>query len=109
METIYVCGVGVTPFGRYPDKSIKQLTSEAVNAALQDANGQIADVEAAYFSASTTGYLQGQTFVPGQISLRDMGFEGIPKYNLENSCASGSSGSSSGVTASAKQMASIVL
>ena len=51
METIYVCVVGMTPFGRYPDKSIKQLTSEAVNAALQDANGQIADVEAAYFSA----------------------------------------------------------
>jgi len=91
METIYVCGVGMTPFGRYPDKSIKQLTSEAVNAALQDANGQIADVEAAYFSASTTGYLQGQTFVPGQIALRDMGFEGIPMYNLENACASGSS------------------
>jgi len=91
METIYVCGVGVTPFGRYPDKSIKQLTSEAVNAALQDANGQIADVQAAYFSASTTGYLQGQTFVPGQIALRDMGFEGIPMYNLENACASGSS------------------
>ena len=91
METIYVCGVGMTPFGRYPDKSIKQLTSEAVNAALQDANCQIADVEAAYFSASTTGYLQGQTFVPGQIALRDMGFEGIPMYNLENACASGSS------------------
>ena len=91
METIYVCGVGMTPFGRYPDKSIKQLTSEAVNAALQDANGQIADVQAAYFSASTTGYLQGQTFVPGQIALRDMGFEGIPMYNLENACASGSS------------------
>jgi acetyl-CoA acetyltransferase len=91
METIYVCGVGITPFGRYPDKSIKQLTSAAVNAALQDANAQIADVEAAYFSASTTGYLQGQTFVPGQIALRDMGFEGIPMYNLENACASGSS------------------
>ena len=91
METIYVCGVGITPFGRYPDKSIKQLTREAVNAALQDANCQIEDVEAAYFSASTTGYLQGQSFVPGQIALRGMGFEGIPMYNLENACASGSS------------------
>jgi acetyl-CoA acetyltransferase len=91
METIYVCGVGMTPFGRYPDKSIKQLTKEAVNSALQDANCKIADVQAAYFSASTTGYLQGQNFVPGQIALRDMGFEGIPMFNLENACASGSS------------------
>ena len=74
METIYVCGVGMTAFGRYPDKSIKDLTREAVSAAMQDANCEIVDVEAAYFSASTTGYLQGQNFVPGQIALRDMGF-----------------------------------
>ena len=91
MTTIYVCGVGMTPFGRYPNKSIKQLTREAVSSAMQDALCSIKDVEAAYFSASTTGYLQGQTFVPGQIALRDMGFEGIPMYNLENACASGSS------------------
>jgi acetyl-CoA acetyltransferase len=91
MDTIYVCGVGMTAFGRYPDKSIKQLTKEAVTSALQDANCNIEDVGAAYFSASTTGYLQGQNFVPGQIALRDMGFEGIPMYNLENACASGSS------------------
>jgi acetyl-CoA acetyltransferase len=91
MTTIHVCGVGITPFGRYPDKSIKQLTKEAVSSALQDASCKIEDVQAAYFSASTTGYLQGQNFVPGQIALRDMGFEGIPMYNLENACASGSS------------------
>jgi acetyl-CoA acyltransferase len=91
METIYVCGVGMTPFGRYPDKSIKQLTCEAVNSAMRDAGCDIGDVQAAYFSASTTGYLQGQNFVPGQIALRDMGFEGIPMFNLENACASGSS------------------
>ena len=91
MTTIYVCGVGMTPFGRYPEKSVKQLTSEAVGSALKDANCEIKDVQAAFFSASTTGYLQGQTFVPGQIALRDMGFEGIPMYNVENACASGSS------------------
>jgi len=91
MTTIYVCGVGMTPFGRYPEKSVKQLTCEAVGSALKDANCEIKDVQAAFFSASTTGYLQGQTFVPGQIALRDMGFEGIPMYNVENACASGSS------------------
>lgn len=91
METIYVCGVGMTPFGRYPDKSIKDLTREAVTAAMQDAGCSRADIQAAYFTASTTGYLQGQNFVPGQIALRDMGFEGIPMFNVENACASGSS------------------
>ena len=31
---------------------------------------RIPDVEAAYFTSSTTSYLQGQFFVPGQIALR---------------------------------------
>ena len=91
MTSVYVCGVGMTPFGRYPEKSVKQLTCEAVSSALKDATCEIKDVQAAFFSASTTGYLQGQTFVPGQIALRHMGFEGIPMYNVENACASGSS------------------
>lgn len=91
MTTIYVCGVGMTPFGRYPEKSIKDLTRESVTAALDDANAAVSDVEAAYFTASTTAHLQGQTLVPGQIALRSMGFEDIPMYNLENACASGSS------------------
>ena len=91
MDTIYICGVGMTPFGRHLDKSIKQLTSTAVTAAMQDAGCEIPDIEAAYFTASTNGYMQGQTFVPGQIALRSMGFEGIPMFNVENACASGSS------------------
>jgi acetyl-CoA acyltransferase len=99
MTIVYVCGVGITPFGRHPEKSIKQLTREAVSSALQDANCAIPDVQGAFFSASTTGYLQGQTFVPGQIALRDMGFEGIPMYNVENACASGSSAFNLGVQA----------
>ena len=91
MTEVYICGVGMTPFGRFPDKSIKALTREAVTAALADAGCKQADIEAAYFTASTNGYLQGQYFVPGQIALRSMGFEGIPMFNLENACASGSS------------------
>ncbi len=91
MTDVYVCGVGMTPFGRFPDKSVKQLTEEAVVAVMADAGCEQADIEAAYFSGSTNGYLQGQNFVPGQIALRNMGFEGIPMYNLENACASGSS------------------
>jgi acetyl-CoA acetyltransferase len=91
MDKIYVCGVGMTPFGRFPDTTIKDLTRQSVIAAMGDAGCGIADIQAAYFTASTSGYLQGQNFIPGQIALRSMGFEGIPMYNLENACASGSS------------------
>ena len=91
MQDIYVCGVGMTPFGRHIDKTIKQLSHAAVDSALQDSGCAISDVDVAYYSGSTNGYMQGQNFVPGQIALRSMGFEGIPMYNVENACASGSS------------------
>jgi acetyl-CoA acetyltransferase len=81
----------MTPTGKFLDRSIKQLTADAVNAALADAGLAVADIQAAYFSNATQGVLEGQTMVRGQIALRPLGIEGIPVYNLENACASASS------------------
>ena len=39
MEGVYVAGVGMTPFGRLLDTSIKAMTKQAVDAALADADG----------------------------------------------------------------------
>ncbi len=87
----YVAGVGMTPTGKFLDRSIKQLTADAVSAALADAGLAVADIQAAYFSNATQGVREGQTMVRGQIALRPLGIEGIPVYNLENACASASS------------------
>jgi len=38
-HSIYILGVGMTPFGRHPDLDVKQLTRWAVNAALKDNHG----------------------------------------------------------------------
>ena len=88
---VYVAGVGMTPSGKFLDRSIKQLTADAVNAALADAGLQAGDIQSAFFSNATQGALEGQTMVRGQIALRSMGIESIPVYNLENACASASS------------------
>jgi acetyl-CoA acyltransferase len=88
MAEVYVLGAGMTYFGRYLEKSVRDLTCEAVTEALADAGLEIPDVEAAWFSNTTQGVLEGQTLVPGQMALRDMGFEGIPMANVENACAS---------------------
>jgi len=88
---VYVAGIGMTPTGKFPDRSIKQLTADAVNAALADAGLQLTDIQSAFFSNATQGVLEGQTMVRGQIALRSMGIESIPVYNLENACASASS------------------
>ena len=88
---VYIAGVGMTPTGKFLDRSIKQLTAAAVQAALSDAGLSISDIESAYFSNATQGVLEGQTMIRGQIALRSMGFESIPIFNIENACASGSS------------------
>ena len=90
MESIYIAGVGMTPFGRHPQWSVKDLTRQAVTAALQDAGCSARQLQAAYFSNATQGHMEGQHMVRGQLALRAMGVEGIPVVNVENACASAS-------------------
>ncbi len=91
MQDIFVVGVGMTPFGRHLDKSVKQLTAMAVQDALSDAGACANAVDVAFFGNTVQGFLQGQTFIPGQIALLPLGFDGIPIHNIENACATGSS------------------
>ena len=90
MDAIYVVGVGMTRFGRFLDMSVKQLTREAVEAALKDAGATQTMVGAAFFANATQGAMEGQHLVKGQVALRDMGFEETPIINTENACASAS-------------------
>ena len=92
MSNIYVVGVGMTFFGRHIERSLEDLTGEALDAALKDAGCEKSDIQSAFYTGTTQGHLQGQTFVPGQILLSKNGVEGIPIFNLENGCAAGSSG-----------------
>lgn len=91
MSTLYIAGVGMTPFGRLPGHSLQDLVSEAVHAALGDACAVPGDIGAAYYAGATNGLLQGQNSIPGPIALRRAGIQGIPVFTIENACASGSS------------------
>jgi len=92
MSEVYIVGVGMTPLGKHLDQSVKQLTAQAVNAALADAGCVLVDIEAAWFSNTRQGVLEGQHGVRGQASLRAMGFQRIPIVNCDNACASSSTG-----------------
>ncbi|BBF72377.1 MULTISPECIES: thiolase family protein [Sphingomonadaceae] len=87
---VFIVGVGMTPFGRWPDRPLKSLVAEAVRAALKDAGTDVSTIGAAYFANSTQGHLDGQHMIRGQIALRPLGIEGIPVINVENACAGGS-------------------
>jgi acetyl-CoA acetyltransferase len=88
---IYIAGIAMTVFGRHPDRELHDLAGEALRGALKDAGARAADVGVAFYSGMTNGPLQGQISIPGQVVFSKIGIEGIPVYNVENACASGSS------------------
>ncbi len=90
MEDIYVVGVGMTPFGKLEHLSIKQMTRQAVEAALADAGIAAAELQGAYFGNASQGHMEGQQMIRGQVALRAMGIQSIPVANVETACASGS-------------------
>ncbi len=87
MQKAYVVGVGMTRFGKFLDRSIKDLTAEAVRAALADAGCESSAVEAAWFGNACQGRLTGQDMIRGEIALRSAGIAGIQVVNVENACA----------------------
>jgi len=90
MTEVYVVGIGMTPLGKSPEKSVKDLTREAVIAAVNDAGCAIKDIGAVWFANAAQGALEGQYNIAGQVALRSMGFQEVPIVNVENACASGS-------------------
>jgi acetyl-CoA acetyltransferase len=90
MRDVAVVGVGMTRFGKFPNKSLKDLVREAVEPALQDAGLDKSQIEAAYMGNSVAGLITGQESIRGQVALSGMGIDSIPIYNLESACASSS-------------------
>jgi acetyl-CoA acetyltransferase len=80
----------MTRFMKYPDKGLKELGTEAVNAAVADAGLQLSDLEAAYVGNCAAGLVTGQESIRGQVILSTIGVGKIPIVNVENACASGS-------------------
>lgn len=91
MEPIYIAGIAMTQFGKHPARSLQDLAQEALNGALADAGASHDDIGIAFYSGITNGPLQGQPSIAGQVIFSKIGIEGIPIFNLENACATGSS------------------
>ncbi|AOK14752.1 thiolase [Burkholderia cepacia] len=90
MSNIYIAGIAMTVFGRHLDRSLDDLAREALRGALKDAGCHADAIRAAFYAGITNGPLQGQLSIPGQVVFSKIGLEGIPVFNVENACASGS-------------------
>lgn len=109
MANVEIVGVGMHPFGRHPDLTLKDLGRIATRRALSDASIEPSRVEAAYVANSLGGAIGGQHQVRGQTVLRDVGIEGVPVVNVENACAGGSTALREAVLAVRAGAADVVL
>jgi acetyl-CoA acetyltransferase len=91
MSNVYIAGIAMTVFGRHTERSLDDLAREALDGALKDAGCEAGDPGIAFYAGMTNGPLQGQIAIPGQVVFSKIGIEGIPVFNVENACASGSS------------------
>lgn len=109
MREVAIVGAGMIRFGRYPEKGIKDLVRESVEAALKDAGVEKKALEAAYVGAAVPGIMTGQEQIKAQVTLSAMGIDSIPMINVENACASSSTALHLGWTAVAAGLYDCVL
>jgi acetyl-CoA acyltransferase len=83
-QDVYVVGVDMIKFGRFPDKSVAEIGAEAALMALDDAGLKIQDIEAMW-----CGNLMQANAMVGQQILQLIGQTGIPVVNCANACATG--------------------
>jgi acetyl-CoA acetyltransferase len=89
MSDAFIAGLGFHPFGRFPNKTLKEIAAEAVLNALDDAGLDSDGIDAAFCANAYAGLLTGQESIRGETWLRSVGIGGIPIINVENACAGG--------------------
>jgi acetyl-CoA acyltransferase len=89
MRDVFVAGVGVHPFGKFFDRSLKDLGRTAIMAAVADSGLELKDIQVAYCGNAVGGLILGQESVRGQTVFLNAGISQIPVTNVENACASG--------------------
>ncbi len=88
MREVAIVGAGMTRFAKHLDKGMKELSREAIEAALKSAGVEASQLEAVAVGNAMAGLITGQECIRGQVVLREMGIGGIPVINTENACAS---------------------
>lgn len=86
MSRVFVAGVGMIPFAKPgASKPYHEMGREAAHLALEDAGVAYDQVQQAY-----AGYVYGDSTC-GQKALYSLGMTGIPVFNVNNNCSTGSS------------------
>jgi acetyl-CoA acetyltransferase len=84
-DDVWILGIHMTRFGKYPDLDTVDLAAEASLGALVDAAVPMSDM-GVLAAGNLMGNLGGHL---GQLLQRQIGQTGIPVYNVANACATG--------------------
>jgi acetyl-CoA acyltransferase len=93
-EDVYIAGIDMIKFGKFPDRSVASLGAEAALLALDDAGITINEIQALY-----SGNLMMASAMVGQQIQKEIGQTGIPVVNCANACATGATALREGWTA----------
>lgn len=108
MRSVSVIGIGETKMGKWPDKSLRDLVSEAGTAAIKDAGIEKDAIQALYLGNYNSSYwcLQSHT---GPLAAEALKLGGIPTLRTEGACATGSLAFRQGLIAVAAEVYDVVL
>jgi len=84
MRDVFVMGVGMIRFGKFPEVWMEELGRQAILGTVKDAGIDPKKLMVAYCGHSHQGR------VAGQRALKQAGISGIEVVNVENACAGGS-------------------
>jgi acetyl-CoA acetyltransferase len=108
MGEVAVLGLGMHPWGKFPDKPLNDICRVAVEAALADAGVRWREVDAV--AAASSRFSGGKGWgLNGNDIVEEMGSTGIPVYNLSAGCAAGANAFNVGYTMVASGMHDVVL
>ena len=90
MGNVYIIGLGMIRFNKYPDGNVRDMAAVVADQALKDAGIGKDSLQAVFFSNSFWGMFANQHSIRGQVVMRSMGVGQIPVVNVENACAGAS-------------------
>lgn len=92
MRKVSITGVGMTDFGKFESRGLRDLGTAAISEAMTDAGVSATDIDLVVHANAVGGLLTGQEMIRGQVVTSGTDLAGLPLVNVENACASSSSG-----------------
>lgn len=89
IDDVVVLGGGVQPFGQFPDLELKDLSRNAIWAAIRDSGIDPRRIQVGYVANCFHGFFTGQDDAVAPIAFRYAGLSGFPIMHVEGGGASG--------------------